>query len=268
MLGPPRSRTNGSLCTAPDFPGRMAAIRERGGRIVTVSCGAARRPPTLPTNTCPSGPAPTPCGWRPWSPRSSRPAWSIRATWPTSSTWVDQTLAALAPFTLDSVAAHTGAGRGHPSHRPRTGPGPHRRRVRAHRHAHHPVRHVGVVAGRGAQRDHGQPRPSGAVAPCSPSPPTALPGNCRAAPWSGLQRGPMALAVGDHPEVRGEMPVAALAGEDQTPGPGQVKALITSGGNPAQVVPRQRAPRCRAGAGWTSWSRSTSTQTRPPATPT
>jgi anaerobic selenocysteine-containing dehydrogenase len=36
MLGANPYESNGSLCTAPDFPGRMAAIRERGGRIITV----------------------------------------------------------------------------------------------------------------------------------------------------------------------------------------------------------------------------------------
>jgi anaerobic selenocysteine-containing dehydrogenase len=36
MLGANPHASNGSLCTAPDFPGRMRAIRERGGKIVVV----------------------------------------------------------------------------------------------------------------------------------------------------------------------------------------------------------------------------------------
>jgi anaerobic selenocysteine-containing dehydrogenase len=36
MLGANPLESNGSLCTAPDFPGRMAAIRARGGRIVVI----------------------------------------------------------------------------------------------------------------------------------------------------------------------------------------------------------------------------------------
>ena len=36
MLGANPFESNGSLCTAPDFPGRLAAIRERGGRVVVV----------------------------------------------------------------------------------------------------------------------------------------------------------------------------------------------------------------------------------------
>lgn len=36
MLGANPYASNGSLCTAPDFPGRLSAIRERGGKVVTV----------------------------------------------------------------------------------------------------------------------------------------------------------------------------------------------------------------------------------------
>ena len=36
MLGANPYESNGSLCTAPDFPGRMEGIRERGGKVVVV----------------------------------------------------------------------------------------------------------------------------------------------------------------------------------------------------------------------------------------
>ncbi len=36
MLGANPFESNGSLCTAPDFPGRLKALRERGGRLVVV----------------------------------------------------------------------------------------------------------------------------------------------------------------------------------------------------------------------------------------
>ena len=36
MLGANPYESNGSLCTAPDFPGRMERIRERGGKVVVV----------------------------------------------------------------------------------------------------------------------------------------------------------------------------------------------------------------------------------------
>ncbi|MGH3441705.1 MAG: molybdopterin-dependent oxidoreductase, partial [Nitriliruptorales bacterium] len=36
MLGANPRMSNGSLCTAPDFPGRLDALRDRGGRLVVV----------------------------------------------------------------------------------------------------------------------------------------------------------------------------------------------------------------------------------------
>src|SRR4029077_16792348 len=39
------------------------------------------------------------------------------------------------------------------------------------------------------------------------------------------------------PEVLGEFPVATMADEIQTPGEGQIRALITVGGNPALSAP-------------------------------
>jgi len=46
--------------------------------------------------------------------------------------------------------------------------------------------------------------------------------------------------VGGLPELSGELPVAALAGEMETPGRGQVRALITYAGNPVLSVPNGR----------------------------
>jgi len=43
--------------------------------------------------------------------------------------------------------------------------------------------------------------------------------------------------VGHKPEFGGELPVTAFAEEIETPGPGQIRALITSAGNPALSLP-------------------------------
>ena len=43
------------------------------------------------------------------------------------------------------------------------------------------------------------------------------------------------------PEFAGELPVAALAEEIVTPGPGQVRALLTVAGNPVLSTPDGRA---------------------------
>ena len=60
MLGANPYASNGSLCTAPDFPGRLEAIQARGGTLVVVD---PRRTETAerPTEHIASGPAPTPC---------------------------------------------------------------------------------------------------------------------------------------------------------------------------------------------------------------
>jgi anaerobic selenocysteine-containing dehydrogenase len=46
--------------------------------------------------------------------------------------------------------------------------------------------------------------------------------------------------VSGHPEVLGEFPIAALAEEIETPGDGQVRALLTVAGNPARSAPNSR----------------------------
>src|SRR5690606_5950426 len=54
--------------------------------------------------------------------------------------------------------------------------------------------------------------------------------------------------VRELPEVNGELPVATLADEIETPGEGQVRALITIGGNPALSAPNaERLDRALAG---------------------
>ena len=61
---------------------------------------------------------------------------------------------------------------------------------------------------------------------------------------------------------------ACLAEEIETPGEGQVRALMTIAGNPAVEHAERRAPGRGARARSTSWSASTSTSTRRRATPT
>ena len=61
------------------------------------------------------------------------------------------------------------------------------------------------------------------------------------------------------PEVLGELPVSALAEEIDTPGEGQVRALVTVAGNPLVSTPNAVASRTRPSRDSTSWSRSTST---------
>ena len=84
LLGANPLESNGSLCTAPDFPGRLAAIMERGGEWSWSTPDAPARP-RPPASTSPSGRAPTPCCWWPWPGCCSRRASPTPGPW--TPTW-------------------------------------------------------------------------------------------------------------------------------------------------------------------------------------
>ena len=69
------------------------------------------------------------------------------------------------------------------------------------------------------------------------------------------------------PGFAGEAPVSALLEEMTTPGEGQVRGLLTIAGNPVSSTPGGHLLDRRSPAS-TPWSRSTSTSTRRPGTPT
>lgn len=235
MLGANPLESNGSLCTAPDFPGRLAAIRERGGRVVTVD---PRRTKTAEASDEHIAIRPgTDALWmaalvteidRAGLVRPGRLAEHLDG--------LDDVLAALAPFDADSVAAHT-----------RIDPDTTRRvarelaeaptaavygRIGTHTTefgttASWLVEVLNVITGN-------LDRAGGAMfATSAVSAPTAgrTPGG------RGFTTGRWSSRVSGHPEVKGELPVAALAEEIQTPGTGQVRALVTTGGNPARSCP-------------------------------
>ena len=163
MLGANPFASNGSLMTAPDMPGRLRALRARGGRLVVVDprrtktaeeadehlvdparhrrAASCSRSCTCcsPRTSSTSGRSPTHVerarrGAR-GSRTSSRPSASRRR-------------AASTPTTIRRIARELAGA-------------PTRRGLRAHRHVHAGVRHARVVARRRAQRAHRQPRPAG-----------------------------------------------------------------------------------------------------------
>ncbi|WP_368077419.1 molybdopterin oxidoreductase family protein [Actinomadura sp. WMMB 499] len=84
-------------------------------------------------------------------------------------------------------------------------------------------------------------RPGGAMFPK----PAHVPAYRRRKPF---RTGRWRSRVRDLPEANGELPVATLADEIETPGEGQVRALITIGGNPALSAPNSaRLDRAFAG---------------------
>ncbi|MGZ8802693.1 MAG: molybdopterin dinucleotide binding domain-containing protein, partial [Mycobacterium sp.] len=76
-------------------------------------------------------------------------------------------------------------------------------------------------------------RPGGAMFPLSPVAPA--PRGHR--PGRGFSTGRWHSRVSGHPEVLSELPVAVLAEEIETPGEGQIKAMITIAGNPVLSAP-------------------------------
>lgn len=76
-------------------------------------------------------------------------------------------------------------------------------------------------------------RPGGVMFPMSPVAP--VPRGHR--PGRGFSTGRWHSRVSGHPEVLSELPVAALAEEIETPGEGQIKAMVTIAGNPVLSAP-------------------------------
>ena len=237
MLGANPFASNGSLWTAPDLPARLRALRARGGRLVVVD----------PRRTKTAEEADEHVAIRPATDAlflfalvhvlfaEDLVALGALAE---HTDGVDAVRAAAQQFAPELVADATGidaatirriarelagrAGRG---------------RVRPHRHVHAGVRHARVVAGGRAERAHRQPRP-------------ARRRDVRQARDRQRQhrrhvrQGPRACAsvaatrrVRGLPEFFGELPVVCLAEEIETPGDGQVRALITLAGNPAVSTP-------------------------------
>jgi anaerobic selenocysteine-containing dehydrogenase len=237
MLGANPYESNGSLCTAPDFPGRMEAIRARGGRVVVVD---PRR-----TRTAEHADE-----WVPVRPGSDAALLVAMiqvlfadglvelGTISGFASGLDELREAVAPFTPEAVAPVTGVDA-----------------TTIHRLAHD-------LAGAPSAAVYGRigthttafgtiaawavdvlnactgnlDRPGGAM--------FSLPAHDRGAGAGrgrGFVTGRRHSRVSGHPEVRGELPVAALAEEITTPGEGRVRALVTVAGNPALSAPNSAA---------------------------
>ena len=235
MLGANPYESNGSLCTAPDFPGRMELIRERGGRIVTVD---PRRTKTAKASDEHLAIRPgTDALWLAALVTEVNRLGLVRLG--LVEHLVDglaETIEALEPFTAESVQAHTRI------------PAETTRRI-AREFAEAPS---AVCYGRIGT--HTTPygtlaswlaevlnivtgnldRPGGAM---FTTPAYGAPHNGRPPGGRGFTVGRWTSRVKGLPEVRGELPVATLADEIETPGAGRIRALITSGGNPVRSCP-------------------------------
>jgi len=233
MLGANPVESNGSLCTAPDFPGRLRRLRARGGKLVVVDPRRTRTarlasehlaivPGTDALFLCAlmheifaAGLAkPGPLGehllgleeleheLHPFTPERVAPHCGLRAS----------TLRRLA---RELASASTAAVYG------RIGT----QTVEFGSLAAWAVDALNCVTGN-------LDRPGGAMFP--------RPAHARArrvAGGGGFRMGRWKSRVRNLPEVRGELPVATLADEIETPGSGQIRALVTIAGNPVLSAP-------------------------------
>ncbi len=237
LLGANPYASNGSMCTAPDFPGRIEAIRARGGKVVVVD---PRRSKTAEEAD----------EWVPIRPGSDALLLAAIANVLVADgladpgahvdrhlVGLDEFVTAIARFPPERVAAATGVD-------------PETIRRMAHEIAAAPtaavygrigttttefgstaswlVDAVNILSGN-------LDRPGGVMfsTPVAGGPTThGTPGTGRG---FGIGRGHS--RVSKHPEVMGEYPVAALAEEILEPGDGQVRAFITLAGNPVLSNP-------------------------------
>lgn len=232
ILGANPVVSNGSLATAPDWPGRLRALRARGGRVVVID----------PRHTETAALADEHHAIRPGADAlvllamtqtlmaSGRAAPGRLAP---HTTGLDRLPEVIAPFTPEAIA-------------PASGMAPEVIRRLAHAIADAPraavYGRIGTQAARfgalaawavdllGLVTGH-LDEPGGAMFP------TALhdrPGQGRG---RGFKLGRHHSRVRRLPEVRGELPAVTLVDEIETPGPGQVRALITVAGNPVLSIP-------------------------------
>ncbi|UYQ61291.1 molybdopterin oxidoreductase family protein [Streptomyces peucetius] len=234
MLGANPLESNGSLCTAPDFPGRLKALRRRGGTLTVVD----------PRRTRTARLADRHVAIRPGTDALLLAA-LVQVLFEESLTdlgtlaahvqGVAEVEAAVKDFTPEAVAAACDMEPGEI-------------RTIARELAAAPT---AAVYGRigSCTVEHGTlaswlvdvlnvltgnlDRPGGALFPLAATDRAPRP----AAPGRGFALGRWSSRVSGHPEAKGELPIVALAEEIETPGEGQIRALIAIAANPVLSAP-------------------------------
>lgn len=241
LIGANPLESNGSLCTAPDFPGRLRALRRRGGTLTVIDPRRTRTARLADRHV------------------AIRPGADALLLAALAHTLIDEKLAdpgpladhlegidelatALADFTPDAVAAACDVDADTIT-------------ALARELAAAPT---AAVYGRigSCTVEHGTlaswlvdvlniltgnlDRPGGALFPLSATaraPRPAEPGTRKAVPGKGFALGRWSSRVSGHPEAKGELPIAALAEEIDTPGEGRIRALLVIAANPVLSAP-------------------------------
>ncbi len=236
MLGANPLESNGSLMTAPDVPGRLRAIRDRGGRVIVID---PRRTRTAAMADAHHFIRPGTDAFLLFGIVHTLFAENLlRLGRLAEHTAGVETVAALArEFSPEAVAARCGIAAGTI-----------RALARDLARAERPVVYgrigtctqefgtlaswlVDVVNVLGGELD----RPGGAMF----TRPATGAAHTRGTPGrgKGVRFGRRTSRVRGVPEVYGEFPAACLAEEIETPGPGQIRALVTIAGNPTVSTP-------------------------------
>lgn len=234
LIGANPLESNGSLCTAPDFPGKLKALRKRGGTLTVIDPRRTRTARLADRHV------------------AIRPGADALLLAALTQVLLEEKLAdpgalaehldgydelaeAIEDFTPEAVAAACDIDAG-------------TIRTIARELAAAPA---AAVYGRigSCTVEHGTlaswlvdvlniltgnlDRPGGALFPLSATARAPRP----AAPGKGFALGRWASRVSGHPEAKGELPIAALAEEIETPGEGRIRALIVVAGNPVLSAP-------------------------------
>lgn len=234
LIGANPLESNGSLCTAPDFPGKLKALRKRGGTLTVIDPRRTRTARLADRHA------------------AIRPGTDALLLAALTQVLVEEKLAdpgaladhiegydelaeAVADFTPEAVAGACDLDAD-------------TIRAIARELAAAPA---AAVYGRigSCTVEHGTlaswlvdvlniltgnlDRPGGALFPLSA---TARAPRA-AAPGKGFDLGRWSSRVSGHPEAKGELPVAALAEEIETPGQDRIRALIVIAGNPVLSAP-------------------------------
>ncbi|MEX1178146.1 MAG: molybdopterin-dependent oxidoreductase [Nitriliruptor sp.] len=228
--GDPRT-SNGSLWTVPDVPGRLDALRARGGRLVVVD----------PRRSRTAARADRHLAIRPGTDALLLAALvstlvdedliEIPTTLAEHLSGLDEVTAALAPLTPERVARTCGLDAGEIRELARELAAADRAVVYG-RLGTTTVRHgtlaswlVDVVNALTGNLD----RPGGSMFPRA--------AHHRPGSRKPFRTGRWSSRVRELPEAIGELPIATLLDEIETPGDGQVRALIVVGGNPVVSTP-------------------------------
>ncbi|MFH9760810.1 molybdopterin-dependent oxidoreductase [Streptomyces anulatus] len=241
LIGANPLESNGSLCTAPDFPGRLKALRRRGGTLTVIDPRRTRTARLADRHV---------------AIRPGADALLLAALAHTLLTekladpgpladhleGIDELAGALADFTPDAVAAACDVDADTIT-------------AIARELAAAPT---AAVYGRigSCTVEHGTlaswlvdvlniltgnlDRPGGALFPLSATaraPRPAEPGARQAVPGKGFALGRWSSRVSGHPEAKGELPIAALAEEIDTPGEDRIRALLVIAANPVLSAP-------------------------------